>query len=275
MLTCPLCGVEIDENTRVCPACRANLAGGGAPRGAPSSYGMVLAGILIGIVLLGVVVALLLPKRSRAREPAHRSTSKSYLRQLAIAVHNYHETYRSFPVAEQQFDAGAARHGWQTHLLSYLDERLTYDAIDFGRNWDDPANAAPFRTRIVTFQISGVTDTHDARGYPLMHYAGNVHVLGRVPALTFSDIKDGLHNTILIGEVTEGLRAWGDPGNLRDPALGLNRGPATFGSAWKDGGVQFAAADHSIHYIASDAAPHVLKALATPDGGELLTFPEP
>ncbi|MEX0700776.1 MAG: DUF1559 domain-containing protein, partial [Planctomycetales bacterium] len=267
MLTCPICDAEIDENTRVCPACRSNLAGGGAPRGAPSRHGPVLAGILIAIVLLGVVVALLLPAVSSPRA-ARRSESKSNLRQLAIAVHNYHDEYGSLPVAQQQIDAGAALHGWQTYLLPFLDEKALYGIIDFDRPWNGPANAPPFHAEIGTFLSPGIGDTHDPRGYPLLHYAGNSRVLGRVPALSFSDIDDGLMNTILFGEVKEGLRAWGDPRNLRDPALGLNRGPATFGSNWKSGGVQFAAADRSIHYIASDAAPHVLKALATPDGGE-------
>lgn len=146
--------------------------------------------------------------------------------------------------------------------------------IDFDREWDDPENSGPVKKKIDAYLNPGLQVTHDARGYPLIHYAGNVHVLGRVPALQFNDITDGTANTILVGEIKERLRAWGDPRNLRDPGLGLNRGPATFGADRKDGFVQFVGVDGAVHRIDVSTPPHVLQALGTPDGGEAVSFPE-
>lgn len=47
-----------------------------------------------------------------------------------------------------------------------------------------------------------------------------------------------LATTLLVGEINEGFEPWAKPGNTRDPALGLNKGPETFGSPF-EGGVHF------------------------------------
>ena len=77
-------------------------------------------------------------------------------------------------------------------------------------------------------------------------------------------IKDGASNTILLGEVNADFSPWGRPGNIRDPAAGINRGPGTFGGPPNRRGAYFSMADGSARLIAEDVDPEVLKALSTP-----------
>ncbi len=75
----------------------------------------------------------------------------------------------------------------------------------------------------------------------------------------------------MAGEVAAKLKAWGDPLNLRDPALGINRSEDGFGSSL--GGrssvnCQMLFADGSVQTLATDIDPVVLKALSTPSGDD-------
>ena len=84
------------------------------------------------------------------------------------------------------------------------------------------------------------------------------------------DIVDGTSNTIIVGEVTTGLKSWGDPTNLRDPADGLGNTPQQFGLRRRPAGegAQFLMTDGAVRFISTEVDPEVLKALSTPDGGE-------
>ncbi|MEX0715756.1 MAG: DUF1559 domain-containing protein [Planctomycetaceae bacterium] len=265
MPTCPICGAEIAEGA----VCRKHLArSGGASRTVVSKNWLAVLAVVL--LFAAFFAALIAPAIQQVRS-GRRSPATNNIRNLALSVHNYHDAHDSLPLAPRH--QGAPAHGWQTHMLPYLEQSRLYETIDFARVWDDPANAAAFRTEVEAFIDPGASEKKDARGYPLFHYAGNVHVLGRVPALKFGDIRDGTTNTILMGEIGEGPRAWGDPASLRDPALGLNRGPATFGHPRKHGGVNFGSLDGAVYYLYGDTSLEVLEALATPAGGEEMSFP--
>ena len=74
--------------------------------------------------------------------------------------------------------------------------------------------------------------------------------------------------TNAFGEVNANFSPWGRPMNVRDPARGINRGPYGFGGAPGSGGAHFAMADGSVRFVSEKISPAVLKALATPNGGE-------
>src|SRR5260221_14749236 len=84
----------------------------------------------------------------------------------------------------------------------------------------------------------------------------------------FQEFTDGTENTLLIGEVNANFRPWGDPANVRGPARGINRSPFASGGPPQSHGALFGMADGSVRFINERVSPEVLRALATPDGGE-------
>jgi hypothetical protein len=197
---------------------------------------------------------------------ASRIRSVNKLREIAIAAHNYHDTYGNFP-AGGMFDAqGRALHGWQTLLLPYVERKDLFQQINHGIPWADPLNAPHFRTKIDVYLSPYSSLPVEDRGFALSHYAGNARLLGGDVPWSIKQITDGTANTILMGEAAGNYKPWGEPTNWRDPALGINRTPDGFGSPLK--GATFAFADASAHFLSEKTDPQVLKALSTPAGGE-------
>jgi hypothetical protein len=108
----------------------------------------------------------------------------------------------------------------------------------------------------------------DAEGYGLSHYAANSHVFGSDRPFAIHAILDGLSNTLFIGEVNSNFKPWAHPHNYRDPTLGINRSPHGFGGPSGSGGALFGMGDGSVRFVSEKISPAVLRALATPAGGE-------
>lgn len=107
--------------------------------------------LLIVVFVIGVLVALLLPAVQSARETARRTQCKSHLKQLGIAMHNYHESHSALPPGtvtkflsvNEAFDTLVQNFGylnaenqsaetpWVFQLLPYLDQSSAYGQFDF------------------------------------------------------------------------------------------------------------------------------------------------
>ncbi|ADG68243.1 protein of unknown function DUF1559 [Planctopirus limnophila DSM 3776] len=107
------------------------------------------------IVALGVIVALvlfLMPATRRGREAARRTQCRNNLKQIGLALHNYHDQHGVFPPAFTVDAAGKPLHSWRTLILPYLDQAALYDSIDLSKPWDDPANAHAKETALACYR---------------------------------------------------------------------------------------------------------------------------
>lgn len=211
---------------------------------------------------------------SRGNEVAKRSQTKNNLKQIGLALHNYHEIASQFPIGGT-FKAGQPQHSWVSQLLPYLDQEALFHQIDFEQPWNAEVNRNSFETEIPTLQIPGMESVYDngksneenARGYQPAHYAANGRILNVNSSMVIEDISDGVSNTLLAGEIKTSIKPWGDPRNFRDPALGINKSSHGFGGPFT-GGTHFLFADGSVRFITEKIDPAVLNALSTPAGSE-------
>ena len=136
---CAACGKPI---TVPLPATNYAYAPQSAATGSGTS-GMVILAIAILASLFvcgGILVALLLPAVQAAREAARRAQSSNNLRQIGIALHNYHDTYKSFPPAVVTDAEGKPLYSGRVLLLPFLEQKALYDGFDLSQAWDSAEN---------------------------------------------------------------------------------------------------------------------------------------
>lgn len=124
------------------------------------SRGFTLVELLVVIAIIGILVALLLPAVQAAREAARRMQCSNKLKQLGVALHNYHDTHKSFPASSNvcaRNSVGGACDGWlgwsgMGALLPFVEQQPLADRIQWEYYWDNAngPNAAASNRRNVT-----------------------------------------------------------------------------------------------------------------------------
>lgn len=220
-----------------------------------------------GFVLVALLfVALLLPAVQQAREAARRSQSKNNLKMIALGMHNYHDTHRIFPPGGIETTDGKPYHGWQTHILPFVDNAPLYNQIDFDQPWSTPANQALFKQEIPYYLNPTISEKKSPDGLGLSHYVGNELFLKKNAGIRLRDITDGTTNTIMAVEAGENFKPWGDPTNIANPSNIMRAGKKT---AYR-GGRHVLMADGSVRFISENIAPETLKHLSIPNDGNVV-----
>lgn len=195
------------------------------------------------------------------------SRSNCSLKIVGQSALNYDDLHGGLPPHTTTDAAGNPLHGWETHLLPFLDAPSLHARIDFSKPWDHHDNTDIFKTPMSAFAMCGEYEEYSHSGHALTTYAANSQLLQVNDVFSRDKILDGNSNTIMYGEIGAAMPPWGEPGNVRDPALGLRKSSTTFGGLF-EGGVYFSLADGRVRYISNDIDPAVLKALATPAAGD-------
>jgi prepilin-type N-terminal cleavage/methylation domain-containing protein/prepilin-type processing-associated H-X9-DG protein len=153
----------------------------------PSRRGFTLVELLVVIAIIGILIALLLPAVQAAREAARRMQCSNNLKQLALGVHNYHDTFKSFPSgyicpADQAHNALGhypSHVGWGGLILPFVEQKTTSDQLSIGagialhENLADPNRLKALQTPLTSFVCPSDT------GPALNDYNGDQYFLDK------------------------------------------------------------------------------------------------
>lgn len=214
--------------------------------------------LLVVIAIIGLLVALLLPAVQAAREAARRAQCLNNLKQIGLALQNYHDLARSFPPGYlSAFDSSGndtgPGWGWAAFLLPELEQTPTWQMLNFNLPVEHAANAqgrvvglrvfrCPSDTGSPTWQVAGVPPASPS--ICTIAEANYVGVFGttepgvdgdgvffRNSQINLRDITDGSSHTLMVGErsVLLGQATWvGAVANavlVPDTSDGVGAGP--------------------------------------------------
>jgi prepilin-type processing-associated H-X9-DG protein len=172
-------------------------------------HGFTIFQLLTVVALLALLFALLLPAIVKVRKSAERVQSQNNLKQMALACHNYHDTFRSLPPGNDENGFSAA-----ARLLPYIEQNNLYQQIDFKKAITDKANAEVRKTQIKLFlspqdPVQTVDDVNGATNYLFnagskFGLADNDGLFYQNSKIRFADVLDGTSNTLMIGETLKG-----------------------------------------------------------------------
>lgn len=219
---------------------------------------------LIAAVVIGGLLFLLLPPVTRGREAARRSQCKNNLKQIGLALHNYHDKYQEFPPAYTVDERGKPLHSWRTLILPFIDQQMLYERIDLSKPWNDPANAEAFKTVVSVYQCPSVKPEPGMTTY--LAVTGDNTGLRPVRSLKLEEVTDG-DNTLAVVDISAKHAVhWMSP---HDADLALLLGlSAEKDSLQHTGGYHVLLLDGTVRFFSIDIQESILRALVSATGNE-------
>ena len=234
---------------------------GNPTKGGSSTLWIVLGvGCGCGFVLLatiGILIALMLPAVQAAREAARRMQCSNYAKQIGIAMHNYHDTYRSLPPAYTTDEDGNPLHSWRVLLLPFLEGRDVYAQIRLDEPWDSDYNRRFHSEMPLVYMCPSADPKSQNQGLTSYQWVVGPNTISNGPdAKEFHQVVVGLSNTVYLVEVIP-TTCWMAPIDVHESELTGNFSRISGVGSLHTNGVNVGVLDGSIRFLSDDDAPQL------------------
>ena len=184
--------------------------------------GFTLIELLVVIAIIAILIALLLPAVQQAREAARRTACKNNLKQIGLALHNYHDKFRAFPPGSiRRYASGVnswntSQITWMARILPEIEQAEIYNRVDWRRETGNGGANTPLRNMTIpSYRCPTDPGQKPSGSYEPTSYVaciGNSQsgdsrqgVFYINSGTTFRDITDGTSNTMMVSECLAGF----------------------------------------------------------------------
>ena len=236
------------------------------PQAKSGTFRRSLRTVLIGIGVLALLwgLILLLPMLHSVQDEVVRRRCVGNLKQIGLALHNYHAAQGAFPAAYSVDAQGRPAHSWRTWLTSHLGSPDWFQSYDWTEPWDGPNNRK-LHDRSMHWYSCPADPAHSPTTTSYLAIVGPETAWpGRTPS-RIVDIRQGTTNTLMLVEVARSGIHWMEPKDLDQTRFdGSIDGPSMGGiSSGHANGTYILMADGSCRFLSDKASPQVVHVLAT------------
>jgi hypothetical protein len=213
----------------------------------------------------GVLVGLLLPAVQAAREAARRMSAASNIKQIMLALHNYHAVYNHLPAPAITDADGKPLLSWRVAILPFIEQQALHEQFHLDEPWDSEHNL-PLAEKLPAIYVDPSVNLEP--GLTIFQYVVGEDIGVKPEGHTsFRDIDDGLSNTILIAESNvDDAVVWTQP---LDHEIDMENPLATMGNVHQ-GGFHVGLGDGAVKFITHSIDWELFRSLLTRAGGEVI-----
>lgn len=197
--------------------------------------GFTLIELLVVIAIIAILIALLLPAVQQAREAARRTQCRNSLKQLALAWHNYHDTFNTFPpgyvakIPGVQNSSERSMWAWGAFILPYIDQAPLYNQLNIGPSLLEQqlvTNLAALQTALPVFRCASdtgpnVNDYNSATMGPAPNTSGGAAIYSALVVDAAGNVRQiSLSNYVAVANAGDSTTPAVDPVQY-GPALGV------------------------------------------------------
>ena len=229
---------------------------------------------MVGLVGTSGLLLLCAGAFQEPRGPGRRAWCGNNLKQIVLALHDYHDVYGSLPPTYIADKNGKPMHSWRVLILPFIEQKPLYDKYNFDEPWDGPNNSKLAATIMKAYSCPA---EHAKKGSSASLETDYVAIVGDhtawrgEKALNFGDFKDGTSNTIFVVEVHHSGIHWMEPRDLHvsqmAPTINPKHGQGI--SSAHPGGAQVGLADGAVRFLPDETPQDVLRSHIQIDDGTI------
>jgi len=197
---------------------------------------------------------------------AQRTVSINNLKQIGLAMHNFHDVHKHFPIADGAGSDGKPKLSWRVHILPFIEEHALFQQFHLDEPWDSEHNKKLIESMPAIYRTPG-SRLHQKHMTNYLTVRGKDMAFPPATKTSMAHLRDGTSNTAMVLEVSdERAVIWTKPDDFEpdkdDPLKGV--------VGLRDGKFLVVFADGSVRTLSASLNKDAVRAMFTRDGGEVV-----